>query len=125
MTANQSEVLREAANAILENLRDRGLLKYLFHEKPEQAGPYGYIEAPIDLDTQREIATSLARIVLSQASESQSQPEMDEVALRNAFLEGLRSGWNSGRAGETMDDDYAERSWQASDAAALSSRAST
>jgi hypothetical protein len=56
--------LTAGARAILENLRDRRLLKYLFHEDPEVAGPYGYVDQPIDLETQHEIAETLAQKVL-------------------------------------------------------------
>jgi hypothetical protein len=49
-------------------------------------------------------------------------PEPDKEVLervaRVAYLEALTAGWNSGMARETMDADYAERSWLASDAAA-------
>jgi len=54
-----------AADAILGDLRNRKLLKYLFAEEPDTAGAYGHIEHPIDLETQREIALSLARTALA------------------------------------------------------------
>jgi hypothetical protein len=59
------DAIARAADAILKNLRDRRLLKYLFHEEPDACVPYGYVEAPIDLETQRECAETLARLALA------------------------------------------------------------
>jgi hypothetical protein len=54
-----------AREAILKSLRDRRLLKYLFAEEPETRAAYGYVDAPIDLDTQLECAEDLARLAIA------------------------------------------------------------
>lgn len=59
--------MSKGAEAILANLRGRKLLKYLFNAVPENCGPYGYVAEPIDLETQIEIAETLARLVLDAA----------------------------------------------------------
>lgn len=56
--------LERAALAVLNDLRDRKLLKYLFADDPENHGAYGYLESPIDADTQAEIAAALVAAVL-------------------------------------------------------------
>jgi len=59
-----TRVDRDAADAILADLRGRKLLKYLFDENPDHCGAYGYVDQPIDLETQREIALGLATAAL-------------------------------------------------------------
>ena len=59
------EVVAAGREAILENLRDRRLLKWLFAEDPENHGAIGYVDGPIDAETQNECAESLARSALS------------------------------------------------------------
>lgn len=59
------EVVAAGREAILENLRDRRLLKWLFAEDPENHGAIGYVDGPIDAETQNECAESLARATLS------------------------------------------------------------
>jgi hypothetical protein len=54
-----------AREAILKSLRDRRLLKYQFAEEPETRAAYGYVDAPIDLDTQLECAEDLARLAIA------------------------------------------------------------
>lgn len=61
------EVVDAGREAILENLRDRRLLKWLFAEDPENHGAIGYVDGPIDADTQKECAESLVRAALSAA----------------------------------------------------------
>lgn len=58
-----TDVSQDAREAVLENLRDRKLLKYLFDEEPDNCVAYGYVDAPIDLETQHEIADTLVSIV--------------------------------------------------------------
>lgn len=48
------EVVAAGREAILENLRDRRLLKWLFAEDPETHGAIGYVDGPIDAETQNE-----------------------------------------------------------------------
>lgn len=68
MTGGISQAARDgAADAILADLRDRKLLKYLFDAEPEICGAYGYVEQPIDLETQREIALALTDIAFAKA----------------------------------------------------------
>ena len=58
-------VVVQARDAILDNLRDRRLLKWLFKEDADvNNGPIGYVDGPIDLDVQNEIAETLARIAI-------------------------------------------------------------
>lgn len=59
------EVVAAGREAILENLRGRRLLKWLFAEDPENHGAIGYVDGPIDAETQNECAESLARAALS------------------------------------------------------------
>lgn len=62
---------RAAVRAILVDLRDRRLLKYLFAADPDNVGAYGYVEAPIDLQTQHDMVTKWVRL----ASQSLSTDE--------------------------------------------------
>jgi hypothetical protein len=64
-------VSEQCVDAMLDNLRDRRLLKYLFDENPIACGPYGYVERPLDLETQREICRTLAKIALAKAHNEQ------------------------------------------------------
>lgn len=52
--------LSPAAEAIPHDLRGRKLLKYLFAEDWESRGAYGYVDEPIELSVQHEIAEALA-----------------------------------------------------------------
>lgn len=61
------ERVEAGRKAILENLRDRRLLKWLFAEDPEHHGAIGYVDGPIDAETQNECAGSLARAALTAA----------------------------------------------------------
>lgn len=58
------------------------------------------------------------RAILAALQQSRSTPGAGDIKVCAAFMEGLRSGWNAGRAGEEMDYEYAAKSWEASDAAA-------
>lgn len=55
-----SEPVSPAAAAILAELRDRKLLKYLFDREPDNCGAYGYVNEPIELGIQHEIVEALA-----------------------------------------------------------------
>lgn len=61
------ERVEAGREAILENLRDRRLLKWLFAEDPDNHGAIGYVDGPIDAETQNECAGSLARAALTAA----------------------------------------------------------
>jgi hypothetical protein len=58
-----SEKLEAAREAILDDLRDRKLLKYLFADDPSSRGAYGYVDTPIDLETQHRIVSACVEIV--------------------------------------------------------------
>lgn len=72
--ASKDKTVR-AREAILENLRDRRMLKYLFDENPETCGPYGRVDHAIDLDCQHECAETLAQLVFAIASEPNKEAE--------------------------------------------------
>lgn len=61
------------ADAILADLRGRKLLKYLFAADPEHSGAYGYVEEPLDLETQIECVTTWAK--LARTSQAQDVEE--------------------------------------------------
>jgi len=62
------ETVNVAADAILANVRGRRLLKALFREDANtNTAPVGWIDGPIDLETQRECATTWARLALAAA----------------------------------------------------------
>jgi hypothetical protein len=65
---NELPVIRDE---MLENLRDRRLLKYLFMEDPEDAMPFGGVDRPLDAETQIEIVDTLAKIVLKHVVSAQ------------------------------------------------------
>jgi len=67
-TGDASKRVDDAADAILADVRGRRLLKLLFREDANtNATPVGWIDASIDLETQRECATAWARIALAAA----------------------------------------------------------
>jgi hypothetical protein len=68
---SENELPEQCVDAMLYNLRDRRLLKYLFADDPTACGPYGYVEQPLDLETQREICRTLAKIALAKARNEQ------------------------------------------------------
>ena len=76
------DMIEAAQAAILDDLRDRKMLKYLFAENPETRGAYGYVDAPIDTATQNEIAESLTRAVLRAMREpSEAMKDKGSVEL--------------------------------------------
>lgn len=80
---------RAAVRAILSDLRDRRLLKYLFSDNPDNVGAYGYVEAPIDLQTQHDMVTKWVRL----ASQSLSTDGEAAITLAPAMmLECVESG---------------------------------
>lgn len=58
----------------------------------------------------------MAKGLASAAIAALTPPAAEGEVTQAAFTEGLWAGWRSGLAGEQMDDDYAARSWLASDA---------
>jgi len=56
------ETARAIVEAIFADLRGRRLLKWLFTEEPESHGAIGYVDGPIDRETQDEIAATWAQL---------------------------------------------------------------
>jgi hypothetical protein len=48
---------------IFDDLRDRKFLKYLFDSDPDNCGAYGYVDAALDLEIQREIANTWQELI--------------------------------------------------------------
>lgn len=54
-----TDAMRAAGReAFLKDMRDRRLLKWLFPKDPTNHGAIGYIEGPIDLETQMDCAST-------------------------------------------------------------------
>lgn len=71
---------RDVVDALFADLRGRKLLKWLFMDADDQAcgpGAYGYVDAPIDLETQADIVSAWQGIITAALSLPRSEEWRD------------------------------------------------
>lgn len=82
-----TEAMMDAGRqAFLKDMRGRKLLKYLFEDDPSNVGAYGQLDAPIDLEVQRECATENVAKVLAavfSAALADASPDIGKEGIGN------------------------------------------
>jgi len=81
-------------NDLFADLRQRKFLSYLFDEDPDARGAYGYIERPLDLGVQAEIADEWSAIVELHLAALNAAPVAEGfVMVPKVPTEAMREAW--------------------------------
>lgn len=99
----EREAVARARNLILDDIRGRKLLKWLFAETADvDPHPIGYVEGPIDSATQRECAETWARLAFSVLKREPQPPLTREERVNLATVYAYEAGLEDGKREQSI-----------------------